>query len=193
MERGSSTGAKAHFSGIDRRPRDLRRGLGRGDARRCTRSRCSNALGRCEWRESPEGSQRSRSAKAGSQATLRSAQTGLLAGSVTVISPDLSKVAPLFLVDARGMLRGEVAAFVRGRRAIGEFLGHRHRHRLRERHARIPPISRARHATSSARPRSTEISRSASCRAGGLTIVSRHRHRYAARHVDADEHRREAR
>ncbi len=33
---------------------------------------------------------------------------GLLAGDVTVVSPDLSKVAPLFLVEAGGMLRGNL-------------------------------------------------------------------------------------
>ncbi len=34
---------------------------------------------------------------------------GLMAGNLSVVSPDLSKVAPLFLVDASGMLRAEIA------------------------------------------------------------------------------------
>ena len=34
---------------------------------------------------------------------------GLVSGNVSAISPDLSKVAPLFLVEARGMLRAEIA------------------------------------------------------------------------------------
>ncbi|MGH6922955.1 MAG: translocation/assembly module TamB domain-containing protein, partial [Propylenella sp.] len=37
---------------------------------------------------------------------------GFLSGNVAVVSPDLSKVAPLFLVEASGMLRGEVALAV---------------------------------------------------------------------------------
>lgn len=35
--------------------------------------------------------------------------SGLLAGKLSLVSPDLSRVAPLFLVDAGGMLRGEVS------------------------------------------------------------------------------------
>ncbi len=34
---------------------------------------------------------------------------GLLAGNLNVVSPDLSKVAPLFLAEASGMLRAEIA------------------------------------------------------------------------------------
>ncbi len=40
---------------------------------------------------------------------LRIGGNGLLAGNLSVVSPDLSKVAPLFLVEASGMLRAEIA------------------------------------------------------------------------------------
>ena len=48
---------------------------------------------------------------------------GLFAGKLDVVSPDLSKVAPLFLVEASGMLRAEIALSAEGGAQSATFSG----------------------------------------------------------------------
>ena len=50
---------------------------------------------------------------------------GLLSGGVKIVSPDLSKVAPLFLVKASGMVRADVTLVPKAARSLRPSLGQR--------------------------------------------------------------------